>query len=771
MDENEELIKAMRQLNETMNGLGVSATSGRGQLVDTLNQFGPLGGKAEKLVKGLGELGGAAAKLTTSLYSGKQGAEVLADAAEKAADGFSSLLSMFGPLGKVAGFAVQAIAKAGKVIAQQSDQLFKSYQNLSRSGAAAAGGIEQMFKTMQNFGYGIEQLGDMENLIKENAQSLAAFRGNVYTGAKAMGDVAKGIVRSNIGGEFMRMGLSVDDINKNIGGYIQLQSRLGNVQTRTTEDITKSVASYIRETDAITKLTGINREQQEAAQQRALTIEQFRYRQEKLIAEGRSDQAAVEMRVYKAMENQPKLQQAYAESLNGAIASQNSANLYVISGGKSLQLAGRSFEEQMEILHGAAESGIKTYGDNLIKYGQFGDAMGLSAAELYDFKNTMGDMSKRSKEVTDEQNKQGKSAGKIVDAQVALRQSQMNARDSLQSFVQIGVNPATRALQKLAGIPEAAAGTLPGETPAAGVGGRGGAAPTAKGQAGRTGLSGGGALAGAAYGAAVGSIVPGLGTVMGGAVGGLIGAVGGGMMGGGGTAAGGDKTTQLLDYIGKLESGNNYNTLVGGRTADLTNMTVGQVMEMQRGMIGQGFQSTAVGKYQIIQKTLAELVQQGVVSPDDKFNSSTQDKLAIALMKRRGLEKYQSGTLSADQFANNLAMEWASLPTSSGKSYYQGVGSNRALAGRDSLMGILSAANGGVLSGPRSGYSATLHGTEAVVPLPDGRTIPVAMPELTEGFGQQQALMGAQIAKLDDLITLMSRQVGVSEKILQHSTS
>ena len=36
-------------------------------------------------------------------------------------------------------------------------------------------------------------------------------------------------------------------------------------------------------------------------------------------------------------------------------------------------------------------------------------------------------------------------------------------------------------------------------------------------------------------------------------------------------------------------------------------------------------------------------------------------------------------------------------------------------------------ARGGVVSGPRSGYPATLHGTEAVIPLPDGRSIPVEM--------------------------------------------
>jgi hypothetical protein len=38
-----------------------------------------------------------------------------------------------------------------------------------------------------------------------------------------------------------------------------------------------------------------------------------------------------------------------------------------------------------------------------------------------------------------------------------------------------------------------------------------------------------------------------------------------------------------------------------------------------------------------------------------------------------------------------------------------------------------SLARGGIASGPDSGYPATLHGDEAVVPLPDGRTIPVSV--------------------------------------------
>lgn len=51
---------------------------------------------------------------------------------------------------------------------------------------------------------------------------------------------------------------------------------------------------------------------------------------------------------------------------------------------------------------------------------------------------------------------------------------------------------------------------------------------------------------------------------------------------------------------------------------------------------------------------------------------------------------------------------------------------------RDAMGNILGPGNakGGIVSGPASGYAALLHGTEAVVPLPDGKSIPVDMSGL-----------------------------------------
>ena len=62
-----------------------------------------------------------------------------------------------------------------------------------------------------------------------------------------------------------------------------------------------------------------------------------------------------------------------------------------------------------------------------------------------------------------------------------------------------------------------------------------------------------------------------------------------------------------------------------------------------------------------------------------------------------------------------------------------------------------------------------------MVPLPDGKTIPVKIenPErMFQGvFGEQIDAMNMQISKLDEMVTLMRRQLNTSERMLQVSTS
>jgi len=101
----------------------------------------------------------------------------------------------------------------------------------------------------------------------------------------------------------------------------------------------------------------------------------------------------------------------------------------------------------------------------------------------------------------------------------------------------------------------------------------------------------------------------------------------------------------------------------------------------------------------------------------------------------------------------------ASAQSSSKQAPYQGKGGY--LEGTYSPP---SAASGGILSGSVSGYSATLHGTEAVVPLPDNRSIPVTLDSssLTAAVSQQTGL-------LNQILDTMKKNNSISSGILQAS--
>lgn len=108
---------------------------------------------------------------------------------------------------------------------------------------------------------------------------------------------------------------------------------------------------------------------------------------------------------------------------------------------------------------------------------------------------------------------------------------------------------------------------------------------------------------------------------------------------------------------------------------DITKLTVGQIMKMQN-TIGSDKKRLlfAVGKYQITPSTLAEAVKHSKVgvNVNDLFTPDTQEKLFMYLLyKRVNLMAYIEGkSTNIDAAVNDLAAEFASLPTTSGKGRY-----------------------------------------------------------------------------------------------------
>lgn len=89
-------------------------------------------------------------------------------------------------------------------------------------------------------------------------------------------------------------------------------------------------------------------------------------------------------------------------------------------------------------------------------------------------------------------------------------------------------------------------------------------------------------------------------------------------------------------------------------------------------------QNHAIGRYQFIPATLKRLVGLLGVSERAVFSAEVQDQLADVLLVEAGLNAFSDGEIKRHDFMNNMAKIWAGLPTSSGKSYYNGYAGNKA---------------------------------------------------------------------------------------------
>ncbi len=139
----------------------------------------------------------------------------------------------------------------------------------------------------------------------------------------------------------------------------------------------------------------------------------------------------------------------------------------------------------------------------------------------------------------------------------------------------------------------------------------------------------------------------------------------------------------LLDLIGFTEGtdkGDGYNETLAygaytGGDVNLVGMTLGQIDALQTKMLKHpknSWNSSAIGRYQIVRTTLRNIRKTLGLSTSEKFDADMQDRLACFLLGQRGIDKYLSGRLSEDTMLTNLAKEWASLPQPNGKGYYGG---------------------------------------------------------------------------------------------------
>ena len=659
-----------------------------------------------QLNQSLKTLGQSSLALASSLAKGEQGASIYNNSIKSGADAVAAFASKFGILGTIVGSLAQLLGKYVTAASEQSDKLFAGYQQLSKIGAAGAGGLQETLDNLHQFGYTLKDLDQFAATIKANAETLAVYNGTVNQGTKAFAQVTQGFKDSGLQTQFRLLGLGIQDINQGIAGFTRIQVLSGSNQRKTTAELVQGSSEYIRQLDLLTRLTGKSAESLQAEQERnrqnaafAVTLQEIEERAEMARAAG---DTVEEKRLTDTVTNMQAIVAQVPESMKASVrglmtgfagSSKESLQMFLAAPGAAQQLLG-------------VRQGLSAdQGQAILEQLRSGlKETARTQRSLFQFQGRGEEIFGSAfafGEIGEERQKALRDAEAAQRNQILTPEAGVKAQVSMRQ-AQESITRASEAFVNL------------------------GVKPVTRGLE----------LLNNAINRVTETILP------------------------GSSAAGGKAAPvgrSLLDIIGRGESGGNYNALVGGGTADLTNMTIADVQKLQGTMIASGRASTAVGKYQMIRDTLAEQVKKAGLDPNTtKFDQQTQDLLASQLVSQAGLGRNDPATVM-----KRLAGTFASLPQDmSGRGRYDGFNTNRANINPNELMAAIQSA-------PRDSVSSALQGVN-----------PSAVRNETAGTVTATAVSNArtsndltviQIAKMDELIGLMKTNNSINSKILQRA--
>jgi hypothetical protein len=179
----------------------------------------------------------------------------LGDSIESAASLFSSI--------PVAGALFQAAAGA-------AERVVRAFNDVSQSGATFGGSLNSFAGAASQAGMTLSEFG---SLIRSNGQGMLAFGGTVEAGAKRFVAVSKQLRAT--GSDLYALGFSTQEINKGLASYGELLRLQGNQGKKSNADLVAGASRYLKNLDALSKITGEERAAKEAEMKALLQSAQF----------------------------------------------------------------------------------------------------------------------------------------------------------------------------------------------------------------------------------------------------------------------------------------------------------------------------------------------------------------------------------------------------------------------------------------------------------------------------------------------------------------
>lgn len=468
--EADELAEILARVNDEMRRYGqISQETADALAAGGTKRAKELEAAGKKTSDALTSLAGAAMSSGRAMLEGQKGATAFNSAlddlssAATAAGVALTFLIPGGPVIKalIAGVtaATGALLKYTQAANKLADDLYKGYSGLAKSGAAAADGMTGLFEDAKKLGLSMNELGDLAGIIGANSKDMALFSQGVFQARRRLADVGRELEFNR--DQFIRMGLSMQDVTEATIGYMKQQRVAGVLNSRSAVDLAAGARAYLIEQDALTKLTGMSVKEQESAQEAIRSQERFAGKLEELRQQGRTREARELEKTFLVLQSQNKeAAQGFADISTNNVQTEAAQKSLMGTQGESMSVAQRISSGQMEAAEGAqrvarahGETATRL-GTTMGQIGTYNQTFGDLAADLRLRGLAEQDITAALAKIEEDRKRQAgdgaKVQDKILDKQGTLVATQIKANEALERFVFAGVGPAQSAMIKLA---------------------------------------------------------------------------------------------------------------------------------------------------------------------------------------------------------------------------------------------------------------------------------------------------------------------------------
>jgi hypothetical protein len=466
MTPEENLARITEEVNEQMRKFGYILPETNQRLLAAQTGIQNFGFKVQIATGIMGNLADAVGDYTRAMYRGEKGAAVfnnsidkMTDAAQMAAVGLSLLVPggaiMKGVVAGLTFLATQFIkqgAELTKAANEQSDALYGAFSKLAESGAVGADGIEGLAQDFQKLGLNVNKLDRFLAVVSQSTETLARMGGTVLDGRKQFAALGQDLRQYET--SLLKLGLDQDAQAEAALGYAKIQSRLALGATKDYGAMGTAAYKYIQEQDALTKVTGISRKQQEDALEEAMRNQRFAATIDQLIAEGKTEEAKqLQTGLMVARAAGKDMAAAYADMTSGMVNTDASQKGLIGSQGEMLRqinnIKAGMYKGSEEMLDAGMQEMLKKTGEFGVKMRpaaqagvledfsvQYTTSMNAQTIATNNFAQTMAEARKQ-------QAGQIANTGTILDDQAKLRKMQNDTMLEFQKFVNTGLPQAT----------------------------------------------------------------------------------------------------------------------------------------------------------------------------------------------------------------------------------------------------------------------------------------------------------------------------------------